>query len=85
MKNLEKDGTFTDSVHHFNSQTQAITFMCNSNTWYTDVHAKSNFVISQIRTVLKRSNLIWYYGLVICNLIPAEMKYVDSLKTFRSK
>ena len=46
---------------------------------------KSDFVIPQIKTVFKGSNSIRYYGPVIWNLIPAEMKSVDSLETFKSK
>ena len=41
---------------------------------------KFDFVIPQVKTDLKE-----YYGLVIWNLIPAEVKYVDSLETFKSK
>ena len=42
------------------------------------------FFIPQIKTVLKRSSLIRYYVPVILNLMPAEMKYVDSLETFKN-
>ena len=35
--------------------------------------------------VLKGSNSIRYYGPVIWNLILAEIKYLDSLETFKSK
>ena len=46
---------------------------------------KYDFVILQIKTVFKGSNSIRYYGTVIWNLIPAKMKHVDSLETFKSK
>ena len=46
---------------------------------------KSDLVIPQIKTVFKGSNSIRYYGPVIWNLVPAEMKYVDSLETCKSR
>ena len=57
--------------------------MHNNNTYNT--HVKSDFVVPQIKIVLKGFNSIRYYGPVIWNLIPAEMKYLDSLETFKSK
>ena len=94
---FEKDGLFT--VHHYNIQTLCIElykvyhniaqtifsdlFLRNNNTYNTRV--KSDFVIPQIKTVFKGSNSIRCYGPVIWNLITAEMKYVDSLETFKSK
>ena len=96
-KLLEKDGSFT--VHHYNIQTLCtelskvyhniaqIIFsdlFIRSNNNY-NIRAKSDFVIPQINTVLKGSNSIRYYGLLIWNLVPAELKYVDSLETFKRK
>ena len=94
---LEKDGSFT--VHHYNIQTLCIElykvyqniaqtifsdlFIHNYNTY--NIRAKSDFVIPQIKTVLKGSNSIRHYGPVIWNLAPAEMKYVDSLENFKRK
>ena len=96
-KLLEKDGSFT--VHHYNIQTLCIElykvyyniaqtifsdlFIRKNNTY--DIRAKLDFVIPQINTVLKGSNSIQYYGPVIWNLVPAEMKYVDSFETFKRK
>ena len=96
-KLLEKDGWF--NVYHYNIQTLCIElykvyhniaqtifsdlFIRNNNTY--DIRAKSDFVIPQIKTVLKGSNSIRYYDPVIWNLILAEMKYVDSIETFKSK
>ena len=96
-KLVEKDSSFT--VHHYNIQTLCIElykvyhhiaqtifsdlFICNNSTY--NIHAKSDFVIPQINRVLKGSNSIWYYGPVTWNLVPAEMKYVDSLETFKRK
>ena len=94
---LEKDGSFT--VHHYNIQALCIElykvyhniaetifsdlFIRNNNTY--NARVKSDFVIPQIKTVLKGSNSIRYYGPVIWNLIPTKMKYIDSLETFKSK
>ena len=96
-KLLEKDGSFT--VHYYNVQTLCIElynvyhniaqaifsdiFIRSSNTY--NIYGKFDFAIPQIKTVLKGSNSIRYYGPVICNLIPAEMKYEDSLETIKSK
>ena len=96
-KLLEKDGSFT--MHHCNIQTLCIElykvyhntaqtifsdlFVRNNNTYNT--RAKSDFIIPQINTVLKRSNSIRYYGPVIWNSVPAEIKYVNSLETFKNK
>ena len=92
---LEKDGSFT--IHHYNIQTLCIElykvynnlahsifrdlFKRNSNPYNTRL--QSDFVIPRINTVLKGSNSIRYYGPVIWNLIPSEIKYVDSLETFK--
>ena len=94
---LEKDGSFT--VHHYNIQTLCIElykvfnnlaesifsdlFIRNNSSYNTRL--KSDFVIPQINTVLKGSNSIRYYGPVIWNLIPNEIKYVDSLEIFKNK
>ena len=96
-KLLEKDVLFT--ARHYTIQTLCIElykiyhniaqtmfsdlFICNNNTY--NIRAKSDFVIPQINTVLKGPNPIRYYGPVIWNLVPAEMKYVDSLETFKRK
>ena len=93
-KLLEKDSSFT--IHHCNIETlctelykvyhktaQTIfsdLFVRNNNT-----RAKSDFIIPQINTVLKGSNSIRYYGPVIWNSVPAEIKYVNSLQTFKNK
>ena len=54
-----------------------IIIIYNNNDNNNNIQAKSEFVIPQIKTVMKESNSILYYGPVIRNLIPAEMKYVD--------
>ena len=92
---FEKDGSFT--IHHYNIQTLCIElykvynnlahsifsdlFKRNSNPYNTRL--QSDFVNPRINTVLKGSNSIRYYGPVIWNLIPSEIKHVDSLETFK--
>ena len=82
---LTKDGSFTD--HHYNIQSLAIElyelynnisqtilgelFTRNNNGYY--LHSKSD-VILQIRTVLKGSNSVRYFGQIIWNLIPEKLK-----------
>ena len=46
---------------------------------------KSNFVISQIRTGLKRSNSVRYFGRIIWKLILEELKNMTSLNIFNKK
>ena len=94
---LTKDGSFT--VHHYNIQTLAIElykvynnisqtilgelFTRNNNGYY--LRSKSDFVIPQIRTVLKGSNSIRYFGPIIWNLIPEELKNITSLNIFKKE
>ena len=94
---LTKDGSFT--VHHYNIQTLAIElykvynnisqtifgelFTINNNGYY--LRSKSDFVIPQIRTVLKGSNSIRYFGPIIWNLIPEELKNITSLNIFKKE
>ena len=47
-------------------------FTRNNNGYY--LHSESDFVIPQIRTVLKGSNSIRYFGPIIWKLIPEELK-----------
>ena len=83
---LTKDGSFT--VHHYNIQTLALElykvynnisqtifwelFTRNNNGYY--LRLESDFVIPQISTLLKGSNSIRYFGAIIWNLIPEELK-----------
>ena len=83
---LTKNESFT--VHHYNIQTFAIELYKvrnnisqiifgelltrNNNGYY--LRSKSVFVILQNRTVLKGSSSIRYFGSIIWNLIPKELK-----------
>ena len=94
---LTKDGSVT--VHHSNIQTLAIKlykvhnnisqtifgdlFKRENNGYY--LLWKSNFVIPQIRTGLKRSNSVRYFGRIIWNLILEELKNMTSLNIFKKK
>ena len=51
-------------------------FTQNSN--FYNLHSKSDFVITQIRTVLKGSNSVGYYGPIIWSI--EEIRRTDSLK-----
>ena len=94
---LTKDGSFT--VHHYNIQTLAIElykvynnisqtifgelFTRNNNGYY--LRSNSEFIIPQIRTVLKGSNSIRYFRPIIWNLIPEELKNITSLNIFKKE
>ena len=58
-------------------------FTRNNNGYY--LLSKSNFVIPQIRTGLKRSNSVRYFGRIIWNLISEELKNMTSLNIFKKK
>ena len=46
---------------------------------------KPDFVIPQVRTVLKGSKSIRYNGSIIWSLVPEEIRYTDSLEKFKNK
>ena len=91
---LTKGGSFT--VHDYNIQTLAIElyklynnisqtifgelFTRNNNGYY--LRSKFDSVITQIRTVLKGSNSIRYFGPIIRNLIPEELINITPLNIF---
>ena len=58
-------------------------FTRNNNGYY--MRSESDFVIPQIRTVLKGSNSIRYFGPIIWNLIPEELKNITSLNIFKKE
>ena len=92
---LEKDNLFT--VHHCNIQTLCVElykvyndlsqtifselFVRNHGNYY-NLRSQSDFVIPEVETVYKRSNSLRYFGHIIWNLIPTEIKYSDSLDSF---
>ena len=86
---LEKDNSF--SVHHYNIQTLCVelykVYSNISQTVFSDLfirnhinynlRSKSDFVIPQIKTVYNGTNSLRYFGPIIWNLIPKEIKYSD--------
>ena len=50
-----------------------------------NLRSQRDFVIPQVKTVYKGSNPIQYFGPIIWNLIPKEMKNCDTLASFISK
>ena len=94
---LEKDNSFT--VHHYNMQTLCIelykVFSGQSRTIFGDLFERKNinynlrsqpdFVIPQVKSVCKGSNSLQYFGPIIWNLIPKEIKNCGTLASFVSK
>ena len=92
---LDKDGSFC--VHHYNIQTLAIelykVYNNLSESFFSDLFTRntnnynlrttSDFLIPQINTVLKGSNSIRYFGPKIWNIIPHEIKYLNSFESFK--
>ena len=58
-------------------------FTRNINSY--KLRLKPDFVIPQVRAVLKGSNSIRYYGPIIWSLVPEEIRYTDSLEKFKNK
>ena len=94
---LEKDNSL--SVHHYNIQTLCSelykVYHNISQTVFSDLfirnhinynlRSQSDFVIPQIKTVYNGTNSLRYFGPIIWNLIPKEIKYSDSLESFIGK
>ena len=94
---LQKDNSF--SVHHYNIQTLCVELYKVYNnilqTVFSDLfirnhinynlRSQSDFVIPQIKTVYNGTNSLRYFGPIIWNLIPKEIKYSDSLESFIGK
>ena len=94
---FEKDNSFT--VHHYNIQTLCIelykVFSGQSQTIFSDLFERKNisynlrsqpdFVIPQVKTVYKGSNLFQYFRSIIWSLIPKEITNCDTLPSFISK
>ena len=96
-KLLEKDNSF--NVHHCNIQTLCVelykVYNNISQTVFSDLfirnhinynlRSQSDFVIPQTKTVYNGTNTLRYFGPIIWNLIPKEIKYSDSLESFIGK
>ena len=94
---LVKDKTFT--IHHQNIQSLAIEmykavnnlpggnlseFFVRNNHNY-NLRSRSELTVPSINTVFKGQNSISYFGSVIWNSIPAELKRINSFQVFRSE
>ena len=86
----EKNNSFT--AHHYNIQTLCIELYrtyCNlSQTIFSELFVRnhsncnlrsvSDFVIPEVKTVCKGSDSLRYFGPIIWNLIPKEIKHSNS-------
>ena len=94
---LVKDKTFT--IHHQNIQSLAIEiykamnnlpggnlseFFVRNNHNY-NLRSKSELTVPSINTVFKGQNSISYFGSVIWNSIPAELREINSFQVFKSE
>ena len=94
---LVKDKTFT--IHHQNIQSLAIEiykamnnlpggnlseFFVRNNHNY-NLRSRSELTVPSINTVFKGQNSISYFGSVIWNSIPAELREINSFQVFKSE
>ena len=94
---LVKDKTFT--IHHQNIQSLAnqmyktvnnvpggnlSEFFVSSNHNY-NLRSRSELTVPSINTVFKGQNSISYFGSVIWNSIPAELRGINSFQVFKSE
>ena len=94
---LVKDKTFT--IHHQNIQLLAIEmyktvnnlpggnlseFFVKNNHNY-NLHSRSELTVPGIITVFKGQNSVSYFGSVIWNSIPAELRGINSFQVFKSE
>ena len=94
---LVKDNTFT--IHHQNIQSLAIEmykavnnlpggnlseFFVRNNHNY-NLRSRSELTVPSINTVFKGQNSISYFGSVIWNSIPAELRGINSFQVFKSE
>ena len=93
---LSKDRSF--SIHHQNIQSLAIEIYKVVNNVSTgdfknflqlsesnSLRSQNHLVIPQVNTVLKGKNSIRYFGPVIWNLIPHEIRNLKTLNEFKEK
>jgi len=93
---LIKDGSFT--IHHQNIQNLALEiykaihdlspndvlkglFTINNN----NLRSNGMLQIPSVNTVLKGNNSLKYFGAIVWNSIPSEIKNLDSLSSFKLK
>ena len=50
-----------------------------------NLRSQFDFTIPKVKTVYKGFNSLRYFGLIIWNLVPREIKYCDSLENFTTK
>ena len=94
---LIKDKTFT--IHHQNIQPLVIKmykavnnlpggnlseFFVRNNYNY-NIRSRSELIVPSINTVFKGQNSISYFGSVIWNSIPAELRGINSFQVFKSE
>ena len=94
---LVNDNTFT--IHHQNIQSLAIEmykavnnlpggnlseFFVRNNHNY-NLRSRSELTVPSINTVFKGQNSISYFGSVIWNSIPAELRGINSFQVFKSE
>ena len=94
---LIKDKTF--AIHHQNIQSLAIKmykavnnlpggklseFFVGNNHNY-NLRSRSELTVPSINTVFKGQNSISYFGSVIWNSIPAELRGINSFQVFKSE
>ena len=93
---LDKDNSFT--IHHVNIQSLAIEMFKAINNiaattiddFFTTYHSynlrsKSKLVFPSVRTVHNDQTSIQYYGLLIWNMIPGNIKDSETLDIFKGK
>ena len=94
---LEKDNSFTG--HRYNIQLFCIElykvynnlpqtifselFVRNHSSY--NLRSQSDFVIPEVKTVYEGSNSLRYFGTIIWNLIPKEIKYNNSRDSFQRR
>ena len=59
-------------------------FFDRSNSIY-NLHSRSELTVPSINTVFKGQNSISYFGSVIWNSIPAELRRINSFQVFKSE
>ena len=50
-----------------------------------NLRSQFDFTVPKVKTVYKGFNSLRYFGPIIWNLVPTEIKYCDSLENFTTK